>query len=105
AIDGIEIRLDNPDATDSIVDTLSDELGPNYRVQDWKELNRSLFSALKLEKYAMFLVLGIVILVASFAIIGNLLMSPTRGRPRSPCSRRSAPATSRSSSCSRSRDS
>jgi lipoprotein-releasing system permease protein len=74
AVDGIEVRVDDPDATDSYVAQISDQLGPAYRVQDWKELNRSLFSALKLEKIAMFLVLGIVILVASFSIVGNLIM-------------------------------
>jgi len=73
-VDGIEIRIPSPDDTDEYVKTISDKLGPNYRVQDWKELNRSLFSALKLEKIAMFLVLGIVILVASFSIVGNLIM-------------------------------
>ena len=74
AVDGIEVRVTNPDDTDAFVARLSATLGPRYRVQDWKELNRSLFSALKLEKIAMFLVLGIVILVASFSIIGNLVM-------------------------------
>lgn len=74
AIDGIEVRVNNPDDTDLFVSKFQATFGPHYRVQDWKELNRSLFSALKLEKIAMFLVLGIVILVASFSIIGNLIM-------------------------------
>jgi lipoprotein-releasing system permease protein len=74
AVDGIEVRIPSPDDTDAYVKKISAELGPTYRVVDWKELNRSLFSALKLEKIAMFLVLGIVILVASFSIVGNLIM-------------------------------
>src|SRR5262249_17925440 len=74
AIDGIEVRVRHPDETDAFMAKLHAELGPHYRVQDWKELNRSLFSALKLETIAMFLVLGIVILVASFSIIGVLTM-------------------------------
>ncbi len=79
-VDGIEIRIQDPDDTDDYVTTADHEglireaLGPGYRVVDWRELNRSLFSALKLEKIAMFLVLGIVILVASFSIVGNLIM-------------------------------
>ncbi len=78
-VDGIEVRLEDDD-TEAYVPTgdkpglIREALGPGYRVQDWRELNRSLFSALKLEKIAMFLVLGIVILVASFSIIGNLIM-------------------------------
>jgi lipoprotein-releasing system permease protein len=73
-VDGIEVRIGNADDTDRYVAKLSSVLGKQYRIQDWKELNRSLFSALKLEKIAMFLVLGIVILVASFSIVGNLIM-------------------------------
>ena len=79
-VDGIEIRIEDPDDTDAYVTTsdhaglIREALGPGYRVVDWRELNRSLFSALKLEKIAMFLVLGIVILVASFSIVGNLIM-------------------------------
>jgi len=74
AIDGIEVRVINPYDSDAFVARFQSAFGPSYRVQDWRELNRSLFSALKLEKIAMFLVLGIVILVASFSIVGNLIM-------------------------------
>jgi len=74
AVDGIEVRLDNPNATDDVGAAIQAAIGPDYTVRDWKELNRNLFSALKLEKIAMFLVLAITILVASFSIIGNLIM-------------------------------
>jgi lipoprotein-releasing system permease protein len=80
AVDGIEVRVADADGTARYVPSergpglVRDALGPGYRVADWRELNRSLFSALKLEKIAMFLVLGIVILVASFSIVGNLIM-------------------------------
>jgi ABC-type lipoprotein release transport system permease subunit len=74
AVDGIEVRINNPDDTPAFVARFQATFGASYRVQDWKELNRSLFTALKLEKIAMFLVLGIVILVASFSIVGNLIM-------------------------------
>jgi lipoprotein-releasing system permease protein len=77
AVDGIEVRIGDPDDTERFTEPgglIQQAIGPGYRVVDWRELNRSLFSALKLEKIAMFLVLGIVILVASFSIVGNLIM-------------------------------
>jgi lipoprotein-releasing system permease protein len=73
-IDGIEVRISDPEYTGEVRARIARELGADYLVQDWKELNRNLFSALKLEKIAMFLVLAIIILVASFSIIGNLIM-------------------------------
>jgi len=71
---GIEIRIKDPEATGAIMEKIRAAVGPSFRIQDWKEINRNLFSALKLEKMVMFLVLGIIILVASFSIIGNLIM-------------------------------
>ena len=71
---GLEIRVRDPERAGEVRERLQKKLGDGYRVQDWQELNRSLFSALKLEKIAMFLVLGIIIVVASFSIIGTLIM-------------------------------
>jgi lipoprotein-releasing system permease protein len=73
-VTGIEIKVRDRDRTEPVVRAIAERLGPAYKVQDWKEINRSLFSALKLEKIAMFLVLTIIILVASFSIISNLIM-------------------------------
>lgn len=73
-VNGIEVRVADPRNTAAVVRDLEQALGPGYRVQDWKELNRALFSALKLEKIAMFFILVIIVLVASFSIVGNLIM-------------------------------
>ncbi|HKU40775.1 MAG TPA: FtsX-like permease family protein, partial [Polyangiales bacterium] len=54
---------------------------PELRVRDWQELNSRLFGALALEKLAMFIALGIAILVASFCIAATLtLMVQEKGR-------------------------
>jgi len=80
-VDGIEIRVLDPRRTAPVIAGLKERLGTDYSVKDWKAINRSLFSALQLEKRAMFIVLVITILVASFSIMGNLIMTVyERGR-------------------------
>jgi lipoprotein-releasing system permease protein len=73
-VDGIEVAVKDPSTSLDVVKRIKLTLGASYDVKDWTQINSSLFSALKLEKIAMFLVLGIVIVVASFSILGNLIM-------------------------------
>ena len=82
AISGVEIKVNNVDAAPQIAEQLRKQIArPELRVRDWQELNSRLFGALALEKLAMFIALGIAILVASFCIAGTLtLMVQEKGR-------------------------
>lgn len=82
-ISGFEVRVKNLDLAPTIAMDLRKSLGADrgLRVRDWQELNSRLFGALALEKLAMFIALGIAILVASFCIAGTLtLMVQEKGR-------------------------
>jgi lipoprotein-releasing system permease protein len=73
-VTGLELKVADSDETAPVVAAIQKALGAGYEVQDWQELNRNLFSALKLEKIAMFIVLCFIVLVAAFSIIANGIM-------------------------------
>jgi len=75
SITGIEIRLKDIYRASSIREHLQSNLEFPLFVKDWMQMNRNLFSALKLEKFAMFIILILIILVASFNIISTLIMN------------------------------
>jgi lipoprotein-releasing system permease protein len=82
AISGIEVTVREPERAHETAAQIADVLQqPKLRVRGWQELNKNLFGALALEKLAMFIALGIAILVASFCIVGTLtLMVQEKGR-------------------------
>jgi len=82
AIHGIEIKAQDAERAPTIASLLRKALSDReVRVRDWQELNSRLFGALALEKLAMFIALGIAILVASFCIAATLmLMVQEKGR-------------------------
>ena len=75
SVTGVEVRVRDIYRADEIKKDLLKRLGPGYKARDWMEMNRNLFSALKLEKAAMFVILTLTILVAAFNIISTLTMS------------------------------
>ncbi|MEC7786030.1 MAG: lipoprotein-releasing ABC transporter permease subunit [Nitrospinota bacterium] len=73
-VSGIEIRVENIDSADQIAELLQENLGFPYYVRDWMRMNKNLFSALRLEKIVMFIILILIILVAAFNIVSTLFM-------------------------------
>ena len=70
----IAVRIDNIFAAKETARSIELSLGTSFWARDWMEMNRNLFSALQLEKIVMFIILILIVLVASFNIIGTLTM-------------------------------
>lgn len=77
AVTHIGVRVDNIYQADIIADQIKDKIGPLYWARDWMQMHKSLFSALKLEKMVMFIILILIVLVAAFGIVSTLIMMVT----------------------------
>ncbi len=74
-VTAIDVKVDDAENADRLTAAVASAVGrPELRIRDWREMNKSLFSALKLEKIATFLILSIEIIVASFSIVCMLLL-------------------------------
>jgi len=73
-ISAVGIWIDDVFKVKAVKDAISQDLGYPFYQRDWMEINQSLFSALKLEKTAMFIILTLIILVAAFNIASALIM-------------------------------
>jgi len=73
-VTGIEIRVNDIYKAKKIGEEIIDDLGFPYWIRDWMQMNKNLFSALKLEKTVMFIILTLIILVAAFNIASSLIM-------------------------------
>ena len=70
----VAIKLDDIFLADQVREELSNALGYNYNLRTWSEIMPNFFAALKLEKFVMFVLLTLIILVASFNIISMLIV-------------------------------
>ncbi|MDI6735605.1 MAG: lipoprotein-releasing ABC transporter permease subunit [bacterium] len=74
AVTSIALKTNDIYQTPQIAQKLKSSSGFPYWVRTWEEMNKNLFSALKLEKTVMFIILCLIILVAGFNIAGSLIM-------------------------------
>ena len=77
SVSGIEVKVTDVFHADEIARSIEQELGFSHGARDWMQMNRNLFSALKLEKTMMFLLLVLITIVASFNIVSTLTMIVT----------------------------
>ena len=73
-VDAIQLRLDDIYEAPSVAIQVGDQLGADWIVQDWADMNQSLFSALWLEKMAISLTIGLIVMVAALNIVASLIL-------------------------------
>jgi lipoprotein-releasing system permease protein len=79
-VNRVEVNVSDFERSDRSARPMRDELGPDFLVKDWNQLNAHLFASLRLERITMFLILAIIILVASFNIVTSLKMTVVEKR-------------------------
>ncbi|MGL5734307.1 MAG: lipoprotein-releasing ABC transporter permease subunit, partial [Beijerinckiaceae bacterium] len=73
-VTGIEIFVENPDRMDDYRGKIEEALKRPGFVSDWRQRNRSFFSALEVERNLQFIILSLIVLVAALNIISGLIM-------------------------------
>lgn len=79
-VSGVEIRLDDIGRSEETRDLLAAALGPRFRVLSWYDLHRDLYSVMQIERWGAFIVLSLIIAVASFNVLGSLTMGVVEKR-------------------------
>jgi lipoprotein-releasing system permease protein len=77
AVTHIDIRVTNIYDARAIAEKIRNRFTPPYWARDWMQMHKSFFSALKLEKMVMFIILILIVLVAAFGIVSTLIMMVT----------------------------
>ncbi len=74
AVHVLEVVLDNPDHVDAMRASLQDAAGPDLLLSDWRQRNATFYNTLKVERNVMFVIVMLIVLVATLNIISGLTM-------------------------------
>ena len=70
----MELRVEDIYQARAVAAAVADELGPGYLTEDWSQLNQALFSALWLERMAIGITIGLIVVVAALNIVASLVL-------------------------------
>ena len=73
-VEMLQLRVDDPYASREVADAIPEQLGDAYMTEDWSRLNSTLFEALFLEKMAISVAIGLIVVVATLNIVSSLIM-------------------------------
>ncbi|MCC5914663.1 MAG: ABC transporter permease [Balneolaceae bacterium] len=73
-ITGYDLRLTDTDRAERVKQELQEELGADFQIQTWYDLQRPLYDVMQLEKWGSYFILMIIVLVAVLNIVGSLTM-------------------------------
>jgi lipoprotein-releasing system permease protein len=75
-IQGFEIRLDNIQNSNEVKDHLEKHIDKNlFRIETWFDLHKELYEMMQIERWAAYIILSLIIAVATFNVLGSLSMS------------------------------
>ena len=74
AVHVLEVVIDNPDNVDAMRASLQDAAGPDLILNDWRQRNATFYNTLKVERNVMFIIVMLIVLVATLNIVSGLTM-------------------------------
>ncbi|MGA9267660.1 MAG: lipoprotein-releasing ABC transporter permease subunit [Rhodomicrobium sp.] len=74
AVHVLEVVIDNPDNVDAMRPSLQDAAGPDLILNDWRQRNATFYNTLKVERNVMFIIVMLIVLVATLNIVSGLTM-------------------------------
>ncbi len=75
AVDGIDIRLHDSNDAERVRTHLQTAIGAGYRVLTWYDLHRELYTVMQIERWGAYVILCLIVAVASFNLLGSLTMT------------------------------
>lgn len=71
----IEVKLRDGASLDDVIAAIGQRTQHRFAVSDWRDMNRQLFSMLKIQQLVLFIVIGLIVFVSTFNIVSTLIMT------------------------------